>query len=671
MAEWEESQLTLAEVLKSDFLQCSQCQQHFTAPTLLPCLHAFCAACIDALPRSHVTNGNNNKMVQLTCPLCQSAVSTPPHLSADPFLQSLCQLHSAKHSTGRVCSYCKFDGKSEPADSLCLDCADDLCQSCAKAHRKTRVTRDHVLAPHAQIQRGLYDHDIRATHALRCPHHGSQVEDLCCHCLTLTCKACQTDGHRGHALETMETALTRLRPEAQSFVRGLKKRGPALTEYQEFLHTRLLQLEDSQSRVTSSVREQAEAIHTLVDQHRDALIEELHAAFTRESAEIASRIKDLDIAKQSLDTNARFLTHLLALGSPCEVLTLHPSVMTRLKQLIHMPTNTLTHRLDLAFHPGPANPQNMHIMYGKLDMNRIPMDQEDDVPRMRLSISTLLPEPLEPPSLICSLQVKQTVETKQVWPSGLDVRKEKMVVVDRDNKKVKIFDCTSTPPTLKFQFCGKAEHQLVNPFDAVLLEDGVVVVSDHGAEKVKVFDVTGRWIGDLHGEFRHPRGLAVTGQGQVVVVDGLLQRLTVHDPDSGKLVSTIPTQESSDGSQPLVDPFYVAVTEQGHFVVTDHAAPNIKVFSKDGASIITYGTYGTSASEVLKPYGVCIDRYGQVLIADSDNHRVHLLLPDGTFSRFVLTHLHKVSHPISVATNTDGHLLVGEAFGTIKIFKYL
>jgi hypothetical protein len=58
----------------------------------------------------------------------------------------------------------------------------------------------------------------------------------------------------------------------------------------------------------------------------------------------------------------------------------------------------------------------------------------------------------------------------------------------------------------------------------------------------------------------------------------------------------------------LVDPFYVAVTESDHLVVTDHAAPNIQVFTIDGQHLATYGTYGTSVSKVLKPYGVCVDR---------------------------------------------------------------
>lgn len=609
MAEKEAKQLTLAELIETDFLRCRQCEKRFTSPTLLPCLHTFCAHCIAALPTSDLTNGSSVPMVQLQCPLCRSTVTTPKASAPAPFLQSLCQLHAIKHSADRSCSYCKFDGKSEPAESLCLDCSDDMCDPCAKAHRKTRVTRDHVIAPHAQIKNGLYDHDIRASQVPRCAKHRSQFVQFCCDCLQLACKACQTESHRGHSLESMEAAVARLQPEAQSFVQGLRKRIPALSEYQGFLQAQLKKLEEKQKELTVGVKQQAEAIHALVDQYCHSLMEEVDSAFGKEAADIRSRSEDLGVAKRSLESNAELLGHLLVVGSAPEVLQLHPPVMARLKQLIHMKADTLTQRLAPCFHAGPATQQNMRIMFGTLDMQRrAPVEEEEAAaPKARLSVSALLPEPLDPPQLLCTVQLKQDAEPKEVWPSGLHVRKEKLVVVDRDNKKVKIFDCTTTPPKLKFQFSGKAEHKLINPFDAVLLENGVVVVTDHGAEKVKVFDVTGRWIGDLAGEFRHPRGISVTSQGHLVVVDGLLLQLTVHHPDTGKLLQTIPAKGSGD-SKLLVDPFYVAVTHRDDFVVTDHAAPNIKVFSAEGQHLADYGTYGTSASEVLKPYGVCVDR---------------------------------------------------------------
>jgi hypothetical protein len=37
----------------------------------------------------------------------------------------------------------------------------------------------------------------------------------------------------------------------------------------------------------------------------------------------------------------------------------------------------------------------------------------------------------------------------------------------------------------------------------------------------------------------------VTSKGQLVVVDGLLLQLTLHDPDTGKLLRTIPSKGSS------------------------------------------------------------------------------------------------------------------------------
>lgn len=608
MAETEApKQLTLAELIETDFLRCTQCRKRFTSPTLLPCLHAFCADCLAALPSSDVTNGNSIRMVRLQCPLCRSTVTTPRATPPTPFLQSLCRLHAIKHSADRSCSYCKFDGKSEPAESRCLDCSDDLCDPCAKAHRKTRVTRDHLVAPYAQIKNGLYDHDIRACQVPRCSKHASEFAQFCCDCAQLACKSCQAESHRGHHLESTEAAVARLQPEAQSFVQGLRKRIPALSEYQGFLQSQLKKLEEKQAETTEGIKKQADAIHALVDLYCDSLMKDINSAFSKEAADIESRSKDLDVAKQSLESNAELLGHLLAVGSPPEVLQLHPTVMARLKQLIHMQTNTVTQRLAPYFHAGPATQQNMRIMFGTLDIQRVPVEQGEVAPKARLSVSTLLPQPLDPPQLLCTVQLKQDDEPKEVWPSGLHVRKEKMVVVDRDNKKVKIFDCTSTPPKLKFQFSGKAEHELIHPFDAVLLENGVVVVTDHGAEKVKVFDVTGRWIGDLAGGFRHPRGISVTSQGHLVVVDGLLLQLTVHHPDTGKLLQTIPAKDSGD-NQLLVDPFYVAVTDRGDFVVTDHAAPNIKVFSSEGQHLADYGTYGTNASEVLKPYGVCVDR---------------------------------------------------------------
>ena len=68
---------------------------------------------------------------------------------ANHFLSSLCEVSRYKSDIVRVCEYCSHqaqhntDKSAVSASSLCLDCRDDLCDSCVMAHQK--VTHTHLL----------------------------------------------------------------------------------------------------------------------------------------------------------------------------------------------------------------------------------------------------------------------------------------------------------------------------------------------------------------------------------------------------------------------------------------------------------------------------------------------------------------------------------------------
>ena len=85
-----------------------------------------------------------------------------------------------------------------------------------------------------------------------------------------------------------------------------------------------------------------------------------------------------------------------------------------------------------------------------------------------------------------------------------------------------------------------------------------------------------------------------------------------------------------------------------------------------------YVTYGVGKDRVLQPYGICTDSYGYIFVADNQNHRVHLIGPDGQFIRFLLTQQqHGLWHPMALKVNHEGHLVVTEALGKVKVFKYM
>jgi DNA-binding beta-propeller fold protein YncE len=174
----------------------------------------------------------------------------------------------------------------------------------------------------------------------------------------------------------------------------------------------------------------------------------------------------------------------------------------------------------------------------------------------------------------------------------------------------------------------------------------------------------------ISGHFKHPRGITTNSQGHIIVVDCGTLQITVHDPKTGELIKKIEAVDEA-GSKVLVDPYCVAVMNNDNILVTDTAAPNIKIFSPDGKFMAKYGSYGTKQDQILQPYGICCDDYGYIFVADNQNHRIHVLLPDGTFSKYLLTKSDGLWHPMGLAITRNGHFLVTEALGKVRVYRYI
>ena len=78
----------------------------------------------------------------------------------------------------------------------------------------------------------------------------------------------------------------------------------------------------------------------------------------------------------------------------------------------------------------------------------------------------------------------------------------------------------------------------------------------------------------------------------------------------------------------------------------------------------------------FKPYGLCIDSAGRVLITDFYDYRVHILDRDGRFLRYLMNWKDGLALPVSIDVDGEGHAWVGQRgtllwMGEIKVVKYL
>ena len=131
-------------------------------------------------------------------------------------------------------------------------------------------------------------------------------------------------------------------------------------------------------------------------------------------------------------------------------------------------------------------------------------------------------------------------------------------------------------------------------------------------------------------ELNHPWGVAVSDDGHVVVTENQGNCVTILD-NEGKKVKSLGGKGGS-GNVKLLAPRGVAITPDNSILVSD-GNDRIQKISMDGDCVASVGEKGSGPLQFNCPDGIAISPItGQVYIADRDNHRIQVLNPDLTFS---------------------------------------
>jgi len=163
--------------------------------------------------------------------------------------------------------------------------------------------------------------------------------------------------------------------------------------------------------------------------------------------------------------------------------------------------------------------------------------------------------------------------------------------------------------------------------------DGFIYCADYGGafDRISKWTQNGKlvatWTG--HGEgprqFRRPCGLAIARdaqgrEGDLLVTDTNNHRLQRLDRKTGKFKGTIGTMGRGNGQ--LIYPFGVAVDKTGQIYVVEFGNHRVQKFSREGQWLASWGSAGRTPGKLANPRGIAVDRDQNVYIADTLNHRV-------------------------------------------------
>lgn len=204
---------------------------------------------------------------------------------------------------------------------------------------------------------------------------------------------------------------------------------------------------------------------------------------------------------------------------------------------------------------------------------------------------------------------------------------------------------------------------------AVDQQDNLYVADMTG--RVQAFSPDGQYLRSWRlppSDLGKPKGMACDADGNIVVVEPHYQRINHFTPEGALVVRW---GESGTNAGQFSMPRAVAVTPQGDLVVVEYTrAERVQVFGgRDKQLVRGWGRAGSGPGEFNRAEGVAVGRDGRVFVADSCNHRIQVFRPDGrwqaSFGR-AGTGLGELSYPYDVCIDATGVQFVCE-FGNSRI----
>ncbi len=120
------------------------------------------------------------------------------------------------------------------------------------------------------------------------------------------------------------------------------------------------------------------------------------------------------------------------------------------------------------------------------------------------------------------------------------------------------------------------------------------------------------------------RGQHIQGSPFTLMVDG--------GREYGRfgMVSNIFGSEGSKNGQ-FCRPWGICCDHHGNIIIGDRSNHRVQVFDSNGQFKYAFGGEGSCPGQFNRPAGVAITREGNIVVADKDNHRIQVLQRDGSF----------------------------------------
>ena len=545
-------------------ITCPVCQDHYTDPKVLPCLHYYCQQCIYRLA---LRTGLDKPF---SCPECRRDTILPQggvdNLQTAFFINRMKELHSKMEiAHGKVDARCELCSEDK-AEAFCRQCAQFICEKCVEAHQRMKKTfPGHKVVTFDELKEGGVKEIVTQESPLQtCKEHDQPMNMYCFDCSSLICPHCTIKAHFCHNHEFIKKAAPQMKKKLIQQLEPLKEAQANFLHAVEAIQTTKYQIEAQRNSVTNDIEESFKELQRIIESRKQELLK-------KATMKVTKKLEHLSVQEESLSTDCAVVQSVIEYteqsvehSAEDEIMCMHAELESRIDREIEE-----------------------HCKGKSLD----PVEEVD----IGVEVS-------------CAEDLKQLCQTKaRITRFQVDSTKSiisgKGVMTAEINKMAEFF----------------LKTKLTNGRDTKRKCDVVCHLKSLVNESVNKYDVDQIQGNEYRIQYtptvRGRHEIIVTVNGQEIIGSPFPVFVSIPPTQLGKPVKVIETGDKK--------PWFIAVNSSGEMIVT--GSSKIDIFDKKR---ITSRTIDPADTGLTIPSGVAIDSTDSIYVAERDSPKIVKLSND-------------------------------------------
>ena len=322
------------EELESE-ITCPICQEHYTEPKVLPCLHYYCKKCILKLAL-RTQSGKH-----FHCPECRCEATLPEggvdNLKTAFFANRLkSKVTTLQRAHGKVEVKCELCTASPlVAEVFCRQCARFICKECVLIHTKIQTFVSHEVASLEDLKHGQAKPiAVEEPPTEMCTIHKQPFIIFCFDCEKLICQHCTLKDHLGHNYEFTSVAATGVKTKLLEDIKPVKDLDTKLSCAAAKIRAIALEVETQKESAINNLHTSFKELHSILEQREHELVEDATTIAQQKLQKLSQQEKTLSLASAELQSVVDYTERCVSLSTHNELVSIDTEIRKTIQQKI-------------------------------------------------------------------------------------------------------------------------------------------------------------------------------------------------------------------------------------------------------------------------------------------------------------------------------------------------